>query len=193
MLCNYFEISSPWYAGDKLQFYDYLRSGYDPAHVSGVPNTAGVVIICRGTDDTSNWEMDYSFNSGSDRGSHSYVLGFANIYSDNVGHASNTHYGFGTDGEWEEHWTSYTIDYVWNMAFYDETWHYKGTFDKLKMYELFANRGWDLGAIEQRYDTKEPVTYIHARSTDDMSPWWINYNGGAGPNVGDGTYSWGFA
>ena len=79
------------------------------------------------------------------------------------------------------------------MAFYDETWHYKGTFDKLNVYELFTKRK-GIGEIEFRYnDTDERVVYIHTRSTDDTYPWNINYDSGGGPPVGDGTYSWGFA
>ena len=81
---------------------------------------------------------------------------------------------------------------MWNVSYYVETLYYTGlvNWGNMDGYEIGK---WELGTIERRYDTNDPVTYIHTRSTDNAYPWAINFNGWAGPNVGDGTYSWGFA
>lgn len=113
------------------------------------------------------------------------------IYSDNVGHPSNTHYGWGSDTEWKSRWTTYTIDKVWMISQYTEMNNSVYTFPNLAKYEGYYYNSF--GEMERRHDTKELVYYIHTRTTVDEYPWWINFNNWNGPRLGNGTYSWGFA
>ena len=184
LLQQYWEIKSKWEVGDKLQNYGYLRSGYDPAYVEGVPGGNGRFINGRGTDDVYWWE-DYAATAYGLYMEGKMSLGFAIIYSDNEGnwHLYDGHNSFTGTATVDNVWLAGTLE----LGDTGDWW--------CLQQEMYSYTIWmDIGNDQAGYHYDQFVWYD--RDAVEGQGWQVNlkpYSDGLyGALIGQ-QYSYGFA